>query len=227
VSDAAPGRLTALAFESLCRTFLRWGCDLEVRRDSPLPAGPFLLCSNHVSHADSVALMAASGLAFGECALLAARDYFFDRPMRRRVISSVLRLVPVERKLTTSGYQTIMDECRQLLRQQTRALIIYPEGSRQPGGALAPFKRLAAVLSATFELPIVPAFLSGTDKVLPRHATMPRTAPVIVRFGAPLSPIALHPKAGMRARAAELTVLLEQRIGALSAAPREEPWRAA
>ena len=220
MTEAAPGRLTALAFESACRTFLRWGCDLTVQRESPLPAGQFLLCSNHVSHADSVALMTAVGLPFRDCGLLAARDYFFDRPLRRRIISSVLRLVAVERELTVSGYQMIIEQCSALLGSGIRALIIYPEGSRQAGGRLAPFKRLAAVLSATFELPIVPAFLSGTDKVLPRNAMMPRPAPVTVRLGTPLAPIVLGPKAGLRARSTEQTLLLEQKISVLAQTER-------
>jgi 1-acyl-sn-glycerol-3-phosphate acyltransferase len=218
VIAAPPGGLSGFAFERACRTFLHWGCDLMVRRESPLPAGQFLLCSNHVSHADSVALMTAIGLPFGECGLLAARDYFFDRPFRHRIVSSVLRLVPVERRLTVSGYQTIIEHCSQLLDTRTRALIVYPEGGRQSGGSLAPFKRLAAMLSARFELPIVPAFLSGTDSVLPRNARVPRPAPVTVRLGTPLAPVALYPKSGLRARAADVTNLLEQKVRLLSQA---------
>jgi 1-acyl-sn-glycerol-3-phosphate acyltransferase len=225
VNDVAPARLTSFLFDRACRTFLHRGCGLTVQQESPLPPGPFLLCSNHVSHADSAALMTAIDVPFTDCALLAARDYFFDHPWRRRVVSSVLRLVPVERKLSVSGYTTTIEACGRALDDQTRALIIYPEGGRQSGERLAPFKRLAAVLSATFALPIVPAFLSGTNKVLPPQATVPRMAPVRVRLGAPLAPIALHPKSGLRLRAAEFTSLLEQKIQSLSHLPADEPCR--
>jgi len=77
---AEPGvreaRVLRCAFECFARTVFRTYVRLEVGARDILPAGSFLLCSNHASHLDGAALMVASGLPFDSFRLLAAADYF-------------------------------------------------------------------------------------------------------------------------------------------------------
>ena len=65
-----------------------------------------MVCANHRSHVDSLVLMHAAGLRFAQCGLLAAEDYYFRQAARLRLVSSVLRLVPVERRPTADGFAT-------------------------------------------------------------------------------------------------------------------------
>ena len=69
-------RVLRCAFECFARTVFRTYVRLEVGARDILPAGSFLLCSNHASHLDGAALMVASGLPFDSFRLLAAADYF-------------------------------------------------------------------------------------------------------------------------------------------------------
>ena len=43
---------------------------------------PYILCSNHASHMDVVALMVASGRPFSDFAMVAAQDYFFEHRLQ-------------------------------------------------------------------------------------------------------------------------------------------------
>src|SRR5262249_16224061 len=56
--------LGSICFERFCHTFFKLYCPLTVQERHRLPDGPFLLCSNHTSHADSAVLMTASGRSF-------------------------------------------------------------------------------------------------------------------------------------------------------------------
>ena len=95
----APGGRPPLgaAFELACRAVFRAWCPLAVSGRELLPPGPFIICSNHQSHLDSVALMTAAGGRFGDFGLLAAKDYFFGRPMTAAALRPLLQLIPVPR----------------------------------------------------------------------------------------------------------------------------------
>src|SRR5690349_5890896 len=83
------------AFEGFCRILLRHWCPLSVDGHEALPKVPFILCSNHSSHLDSIALMIAADGSFDSFALLAARDYFFTGSPVRRLFRSLLTLVEI------------------------------------------------------------------------------------------------------------------------------------
>ena len=65
------------------------------------------------------------------------------------------------------------------------SLLIFPEGLRVTGDAVARFQPGATMLAARLDVPVVPVRLRGVDRVLGRELRMARPGRVRVRFGPP------------------------------------------
>lgn len=170
-------------FEGFCRTFFASYCSLVVEGRRHLPEGPFLLCSNHSSHADSAALMTASGRSFRSFALLGASDYFFQSRRVRMSVSPWMNVIPIERTPRPKALAHCLDACRNFLEQTSGALILYPEGTRSTDGEMGPFKPGVGLFLSELRLPVVPAYIDGTHSILPKGHFVPRPGAVTVRFG--------------------------------------------
>lgn len=198
-------------------------CRLEVRVESPLPVTPFMVCTNHASHLDSIAVMAALGMPFSSCALLAAEDYFFRNRMRLRALSRVLTLIPIRRQASAASFRGTLEKCRIFFGHGGRVLIAYPEGSRGDGQVLRAFKRGPAAIALALGLPIIPGFVGGTNHILPKGRAIPRPGPIEVHFGRPLGVAADAAESASRRPSKTLTAELESRIRVLrSSAVGEE-----
>jgi 1-acyl-sn-glycerol-3-phosphate acyltransferase len=180
---SAPG---SLCFERFCQTFFKWYCPLTVEESCPLPNTPFLLCSNHTSHADSAVLMTASGRSFRSFALIGASDYFFRSRRLRWTVSPLMNVIPIDREPTAKSLSACLTTCRKFMEQTGGSFIFYPEGTRSPDGSLRTFKSGAALFALELDVPIVPAYIEGTHHILPKGHCVPRAGPVTVRFGEPL-----------------------------------------
>jgi 1-acyl-sn-glycerol-3-phosphate acyltransferase len=221
--DVRKGRLLRRAFEYFARAVFHVYARLEVAHGEPLPSEPFLLCSNHSSHLDSAVLMAASGLPFDSFRLLAAADYFDPQSTTGRLARVVLNIVAIDR---ASGHsvrlrRTIV-ECRELIRTRQVRLIAFPEGTRSTNGELLPFKRGAAFLALALALPVVPAYIDGAGRSLPKGSWIPKPTPIRVQFGRTICPeewAAIH---GQKARNDYVSRELEQRIADLAGAAGRE-----
>lgn len=174
-------------FEAFCRTFFTLYSPLTVEGRHQLPDEPFLLCSNHCSHADSAALMTASGRSFHEFALLGASDYFFRSTRMRWLVSTWMNLIPIERRPSPHSLSACLTQCRNFLSEKGQVLILYPEGTRSPDGELHELKSGVGWLASELRLPIVPAHIDGTIRVLAKGHLIPRPSPVAVRFGEAIS----------------------------------------
>lgn len=206
----------ARAFESLCAGLFAGWCRLTVSGREHIPDGPFILCSNHQSHLDSVALMAAAGGRFRDFGLLAAQDYFFERRGTHRLFSPMLNLIPVARTADRQALRRTLTLCRQFVAETQGNLIIYPEGGRSRSGAIQPFKRGAAMFAAELGLPIVPAYVRGTRAVMPPGTPWPKPGAIEVRFGAPMMQDAGASKT-RRGRIDAVAADLERRVHELKA----------
>lgn len=215
VSAARLSWLVAGVFSVFCRFFFHGLCRLSVAGGAALPSRSFLICANHRSHADSVAILTAIDIPFEACGLLAAEDYFFLHPGRLRIVSSVLRLIPVQRRPTADGFSATMTSCQNFLASGGRAIIAYPEGTRGNGERMSSFKRGPAILALRLGIPVVPAYVSGTERVLPKGGGVPRPAAVEVRFGAAILPSDFSDRHS-RIAAADLTREIEMAIRRLA-----------
>jgi 1-acyl-sn-glycerol-3-phosphate acyltransferase len=185
----------ATVFESFCRMFFSCYCPLRVQGRHHLPPGPFLLCSNHASHADSAALMTASGRNFHSFALIGASDYFFQSAFLRWFVSRWMNVIPLDRRPGPKSLLGCLNACHLFLQQSKGTLILYPEGTRSPDGEMQPFKQGAGLFAFELGLPIVPAYVEGTHRVLPKGRSVPHAGAVTVRFGEALP---VEPQSSLR-----------------------------
>jgi 1-acyl-sn-glycerol-3-phosphate acyltransferase len=214
-------RLTRPVFEAFARLVFRFYCPLTVEGRENLPPMPFLFCSNHSSHMDSIVLMTASRRGFSRFGLLAASDYFFRSPAVYRGFSCLVNLIPISRNPTPSSLNGTIEECRRFLNGGTRSLILFPEGTRSMDGEIAPFKRGAGMLAVHLGLPLVPAYIEGTRHAMPKGRFLPVPGPVTIRIGSPIHPDAVA--SGANGRGYEFIVAeAKKRIDALKGSTRAE-----
>lgn len=165
---------------ALMRLFFR----LEARGREHVPReGALLLVSNHVSVLDPPLV----GGAAPRKLYFLAKEELFRIPLFGRLIHAV-NARPVRRDGSDS--RALKSTLRLL--GEGKAILIFPEGTRGRGnGRLGEGKPGAGMLAVMSGAAVVPVYVSGTDRALPRGATLPRPAKVRVRFGPPL-----HFKAG-------------------------------
>ena len=128
--------------------------------------GPVIIAANHASHADTGVLIAALPLHLRhKVVVAAASDYFFDTPLKATMAALVLGAIPIERtKVSRRSAASALE-----LLAEGWSVIIYPEGGRTPDGWMHDFKSGAAFLSVRSGAPVIPVYLEGTDRVLPKR----------------------------------------------------------
>jgi len=165
--------------------FVRFYCRLRVEGVEHIPqAGAFILAVNHSSHADTAVIFAALPRAMRKRVVAAAaQDYFFDNGLRQFASRMLFNTIPVPRNAFGST-----DPLRHVVRalREGYGVLLFPEGTRSQSGELGPFRGGIGRLAAEFpNVPIIPAWLDGTARVLPKNASFPRPVRVRARFGPP------------------------------------------
>jgi len=165
---------------TLARAGLRLsGVRLAFAGEDNLPAGPHVLVCNHASYLDAIVL----------AALLPPRYAFVAK---RELCEHWLAGYPL--RSVDTRFVERADTARSI--EDTRALsaclaageslIFFPEGTFDAGPELLPLRMGAFVLAAQADVPLVPAVLQGTRRLLPAGAVLPRPAAVTLRIGQPL-----------------------------------------
>jgi 1-acyl-sn-glycerol-3-phosphate acyltransferase len=142
-------------------------------------AGGLMLAANHVSVFDPPVIGAAAPRPLH----FMAKAELFRIPLLGRFVRR-LHAYPVERE----GADATALRHALLLLRRGEALLVFPEGTRgTEGGPLGRGRAGAGMLAALAEVPVIPVYVEGTGRVLPRGATRPRRAPITVRYGHPLT----------------------------------------
>lgn len=216
-----PGPMTRLlrhAFSWLIvRPTILVGLGLKVRHRERLPAaGPAILAANHNSHLDTLVLMSLLPYRLvPHVRPVAAADYFLANPALAWFAATVIGIIPVERGgRGRAGGDPVAGAARAL--EAGEVVVIFPEGTRGEPERMAEFKSGVAHLARRFRrVPVVPIFLHGLGKTLPRGAWIPVPFFVDVVVGEPLFGIDDH-----RAFTAELA----DRIRRLGDEVHEPEW---
>ena len=207
-------------FELVSRPFMafvRFYCRLRVEGLEHIPrSGAFLLAVNHSSHADTAVIFAALARPMRRRVVAAAaQDYFFDNGLRQFTSRVLFNTIPVPRTAFGSS-----DPLRHVVRalREGYGVLLFPEGTRSQNGQLGPFRGGIGRLAAEFpEVPIIPGWLEGTARVLPKNASFPRPARVRARFGPP----AQHTPARMDDKASWRVVATQVREAVLQLRPTQ------
>lgn len=147
---------------------------LDVRDRERLPRrGPAIIVANHNSHVDTVALISLfPSRVVNKVRPVAAADYF----LRNRVLSwfsrRCLGILPFDRHRLGDGGDPLADCVAALDRGEM--LILFPEGSRGEPERLQRFKKgIGHLARRRPSVPIVPVYLHGCGRVLPKGAVLP------------------------------------------------------
>jgi 1-acyl-sn-glycerol-3-phosphate acyltransferase len=155
-----------------------------VGRENLPGEGSFVLVANHASHLDTVCLLSALPLSRVHRAFpAAASDYFFVSVPRLAFAAVVVNALPFDRRIQIRQSLSL---CRKLLANPGNVLIIFPEGTRSTTGRLGTFKPGIGMLVAGTNYPVVPCYLDGAYRALPRSAWFPRPRRIRLTIGRPL-----------------------------------------
>ncbi len=147
------------------------------------PFGSYIVAANHASHLDMGLVKHALGQYGDRLVALAAKDYFFEDPVRRMYFENFTNLVPMERhgslreSLRLAG-ETIRDGY---------ILLIFPEGTRSTTGVMVDFKPSLGYLAMSNRCGILPMYLGGTHDAMPKGNYLPKRKAVSAHIGPFLS----------------------------------------
>lgn len=222
-----PGRLGRLlkhlVFALVVRPLVLVVLGLNVRHRERLPAaGPAVLVANHNSHLDTLVLMTLlPWRLLPRVRPVAAADYF----LRHRAVAwfslQVLGVLPVVRggRRHDRGYDPLAHS-RQVL-DRGEVVVLFPEGTRGEAERRAELKSgIAHLAFARPEVPVVPVFLHGLGKSLPKGSLLPVPFFCDVFVGRAMTGGDPRWAGDKRAFVAEL----EQRVEALAAEGSFAPW---
>jgi len=157
-----------LVLRPLLRLF--FGVSVE-GREHLAGLGRFILAANHNSHLDVPLLF--SVLPARRLALtrpVAARDYFEKRPLFFRFVDALFRPVWIDRGAPAEEAVGAMLDAL----DAGESLVIFPEGTRGAPGRIGRFRGGVGRLAGKRpDVPVVPVFLHGPERALPKESAVP------------------------------------------------------
>ena len=178
------GKLYLATARAWSRTLLALaGARVRLRQDEDVDwTRPLILMSNHQSHFDIPTLFASvpvdlrflskhvlAYIPFFGWSMWLAGFIFINRSNQKRAFTSIAA--------ATAAVQS------------GRNIVVFPEGTRTKDGKLRPFKKGIFVLAAKAAVQVVPVYVVGTRRVLPRGTwAVDRGHDVEVRVGRPMFP---------------------------------------
>ena len=181
------------AFALFVRPLVLLMLGLNVRHRERLPLkGPAIIAANHNSHLDTLVLMSLFPLdVLAHVRPAAAADYFLANRWIAWIATHVLDIIPVERA-DAQGLATSLDG--DPLAGPAAALengdivILFPEGTRGAPEARKPLKSgMARLQQRVPKAPIVPLFLHGLGKALPKGSWLPVPFYCDIAIGEPVA----------------------------------------
>jgi 1-acyl-sn-glycerol-3-phosphate acyltransferase len=155
--------------------FLKLFCGFKVTGQNAVPAkGGFILATNHASNADPLVI----GAACPKPLHFMGKAELFQNAIFSKILYSV-HAFPVNRG--KGDIHAIREAMRRV--RSGGGLLIFPEGGRSEDGKIGSGHEGIGFLAEKLNVPIVPAYISGTDKVLPKGSGRIRAARVRVSFG--------------------------------------------
>ncbi|MCL4515154.1 MAG: 1-acyl-sn-glycerol-3-phosphate acyltransferase [Firmicutes bacterium] len=154
--------------------FFRW----EVKGADHMPrAGGAILAANHVSLLDPLFV----GTTVKRKVHYMAKEELFKIPVLGGVITA-LGAFPVRRG--AADRQAIREALRLL--EAGEVVGIFPEGTRSIDGELQKAQSGIALLATRANVPVVPALIVGSEKVMRKGSRLPRPAKIRVFIGPPV-----------------------------------------
>tara|TARA_R110002096_G_scaffold44526_8_gene120202 strand:- start:2605 stop:7098 length:4494 start_codon:yes stop_codon:yes gene_type:complete len=154
--------------------------DTKVRGKTFIPPfGGFIVAANHSSHLDMGLVKHALGEHGDKLVALAAKDYFFEDPVRKAYFENFTNLLPMERHGSLRESLRLAGE----VLREGYILLIFPEGTRSTTGIMTDFKPSIGYLAMTAGVGILPMYLGGTHDAMPKGSYLPKRQEVVSNVG--------------------------------------------
>lgn len=171
---------------------LMTGADVCGRERLPLK-GPAIIAANHASHVDTFLMLAIfPSRAVSKLRPAAAADYFLKDPVIGWFSRHIIGIVPVARskagRRAAQDGEDVLAPARAAL-AAGEIVLVFPEGTRGDGSsdAMGQLKGGVARLAESFpEAPVIPVWIQGAGRVLPKGASVPVPLNCAVLVGAPV-----------------------------------------
>jgi protein-tyrosine phosphatase/1-acyl-sn-glycerol-3-phosphate acyltransferase len=189
--QSVPAGLPTVIFSALAGMASRFTCG-SPRWESAGPGiQPRIYFANHTSHLDFPILW---GSLPPDVRLrtrpVAARDYWDRGVLRRYLARRVFRMLLVDRSHSRNDRDAVAAVAQRSVARAARALsngtslIIFPEGTRGTGEGVQAFKSGLYHLCRTCpDVELVPVFLDGIHRILPKGEAIPLPVAGSVTFG--------------------------------------------
>lgn len=161
--------LRYLFFGLIVRSVVLFVLGLNVRNRERLPRqGAAIVVANHNSHLDTMVLMTLLPFRrLKDIHPVAAADYFLRTPLLAWFALSIIGIIPIQRQRKGAHDDPLAGASAAL--EQGKILIIFPEGSRGEPEKMGALKKGVSHLAQRHpEVPVVPVFLHGLGKALPK-----------------------------------------------------------
>ncbi len=170
-------------FYRICASFalaiVRCFCSVHVAGKENIPEkGGFILASNHLSFLDPVVLACVCPRKLN----FMAKEELFKIPVVSQFIRSV-GAFPVKRN--SADLSAIKEALKRV--KSGEGLLLFPEGRRGQESEVIEAQAGVGFLAAKSNVPVIPVYVSGTEKALPKGAKFLKRSKISVRFGKQIS----------------------------------------
>lgn len=139
----------------------------------------YIFAANHQSQFDIFVMQGYFNFDFRWL----AKKELFEIPLFGRAMQKT-GAIPIDR---SRGRQAVksLNVAAQRIADGT-SVVIFPEGTRNTGGKLLPFKAGGMVLAVKSGVPLVPVAICGTGRISPKGKLLIRSGEVVIRVGKPV-----------------------------------------
>ncbi|MEZ4601406.1 MAG: lysophospholipid acyltransferase family protein [Syntrophotaleaceae bacterium] len=153
----------------IIRPLILFALGVNIRnREGLYKAAPAIIVANHNSHLDTMVLTSLFPLRLlKKFRPVAADDYFLKNRWLAWFALNIIGIIPLQRQVR-SGKSDPLAGCSKAI-ESGDILLLFPEGTRGEPERLAAFKSGVAHLAQRHpEVPVIPVFMQGLGKALPR-----------------------------------------------------------